>query len=214
VLSATAAPSRPGMKSSPAETPVDFSSVIVEGLACRQKVLRSGERQITAFHLSGDFCDLHTYLVKEISDSVMAMTPCQVAMVPHKGLDAITVEAPRLARLLWMSTLIDGAVYRRWLVCVGRQSAHSRLAHLFCELYMRMKLIGAAEGMTYPLPVTQTDLSDVMGMSLVHTNRTCALLRRGGLATFAHRTVTIHNWAKVQQVAEFDPGYLHLDRLP
>jgi CRP-like cAMP-binding protein len=131
----------------PADKPVNFSSVLLDGLACRQKVLSTGERQITAFHLSGDFCDLHTYLVKTIPDSVMAITPCRVGLVPHERLDAITSELPRIAHLLWKSTLIDGAIYRRWLVCLGCQSARSRLAHLFCEFYLKLRLIGATEGL-------------------------------------------------------------------
>lgn len=201
----------PGEEIVPAEKPVNFSSVILEGLACRQKVLQSGERQITAFHVAGDFCDLHTYLLKTLPDSVVGITACRVALVPHERLDAITAKLPRLARLLWKSTLIDAAVYRRWLVCLGRQSALSRLAHLFCEFYLRLKLIGVAEGLAYPLPVTQSDLGDAMGLSLVHTNRTCAALRERGLATFAQRWVTIHDWKRLQEVAEFEPQYLHLE---
>jgi CRP-like cAMP-binding protein len=200
----------PGEEIVPAHRPVDFSTIIIEGLACRQKVLRSGDRQITAFHLTGDFCDLHTYLVKTIPDSVVGITACRVALVPHERLDKLTSGMPRIARLLWKSTLIDAAVYRRWLVCIGRQSAVSRLAHLFCEFYVRLKLVGLAAGLTYPLPVTQSDLSDAMGMSLVHTNRTCALLRARNLATFAQRAVTIHSWDRLEDAAEFDPQYLHV----
>lgn len=201
----------PGEEIVPADTPVNFSSVILDGLACRQKVLRSGGRQITAFHLAGDFCDLHTYLVKSLPDSVVGITACRIAMVPHQRLDAITDRLPRIGRLLWKSTLIDAAIYRRWLVCLGRQSALSRLAHLFCEFYLRLRLIGLTDGLTYPLPVTQSDLSDAMGMSLVHTNRTCAALRERGLATFAQRSVTIHDWKRLQDVGEFEPQYLHLE---
>jgi CRP-like cAMP-binding protein len=87
----------------------------------------------------------------------------------------------------------------------------ARLAHLFCELYLRFKMVGLTNGMSYPLPATQTDLSDALGLSLVHTNRTCAALRSEGLGTFAQRTVTIHDWDKLQKVAEFNPEYLHLE---
>jgi CRP-like cAMP-binding protein len=200
----------PGEEIVPAHRPVDFSTIILEGLACRQKVLRTGDRQITAFHLTGDFCDLHTYLVKSLPDSVVGITACRVAVVPHERLDKLTSGLPRVARLLWKSTLIDASVYRRWLVCIGRQSALSRLAHLFCEFYVRLKVVGIANGLTFPLPVTQSDLSDAMGMSLVHTNRTCAALRARNLATFAQRQVMIHNWERLREAAEFDPQYLHV----
>jgi CRP-like cAMP-binding protein len=91
-LSQTFAPLRRGTKIVAADEPVDFNSVILDGLACREKVSASGERQITAFHISGDFCDLHTYMLKTIPDSVKAITPCRVAVVPHDRLDAITTK--------------------------------------------------------------------------------------------------------------------------
>jgi CRP-like cAMP-binding protein len=194
----------------PADKPVNFSSVILKGLACREKVLKSGERQITAFHLSGDFCDLHTYMLETIPDSVKAITPCEVGIVRHVRLDAITSESPRIAHLLWKSTLIDAAIYRRWLVCIGRQSALSRACHLFCEFYLRVQLIGATSGFTCPLPLKQTDLADALGLSLVHTNKTCAQIRRRGLATLGNRLLTIHDWHRLREIAEFDPHYLHL----
>ena len=204
----------PGDEIVPAETPVDFSSIILDGFCCRQKVLKNGSRQITAFHLPGDCCDLHTYMLKTLPDSAVAITASRVATIPHEQLRDITNEWPRLARALWKSTLIDAALYRQWLVCIGRQSALSRLAHLFCELYLRLSVVGLTKEMSYSLPVTQSDLSDAMGLSLVHTNRTCALLRQKGLATFAQRTLTIHDWVRLQEAAEFEPGYLHLGTHP
>ena len=195
----------------PAEVPVDFSSVILEGLSSREKILKSGARQITAFHLAGDFCDLHTYVLKTLPDSVVAMSACKVAIVPHSQLDKIFRESYHIARLCWASTLIDASVFRQWIVSIGRRSVTARLAHLFCELYLRFKMVGLAKDMSYPLPATQTDLSDVLGLSLVHTNRTCAKLRSEGLATFSQRTVTIHDWDKLQRLAEFNPEYLHLE---
>jgi CRP-like cAMP-binding protein len=194
----------------PADEAVNFSSVILEGLACREKVLGSGERQITAFHLSGDFCDLHSYMLETIPDSVKAITTCRVGIVSHDRLDTITA-SPRIAHLLWKSTLIDAAIYRRWLACIGRQSAPSRLCHLFCEFFFRLRVIGATDGFTCPFPATQTDLADAMGLSLVHTNKTCARIRRQSLATIANRVLTIHDWDRLREIAEFDPHYLHLE---
>lgn len=202
---------RPGETIVPPEVAVDFSSVMVEGFSSRQKVLESGARQITAFHLAGDFCDLHTYVLKTLPDSVVAMTTCEVATIPHAKLDKIFRESYHVARLFWASTLIDAAIFRQWIISIGRRSPTARLAHLFCELYLRFKMVGLAQGLSFPLPITQADLSDALGLSLVHTNRTCAALRLGRVATFSQRTVTIHNWEELQQVAEFNPQYLHLD---
>jgi CRP-like cAMP-binding protein len=126
----------------------------------------------------------------------------------------ITDNEPHLSRLLWISTLIDAAIHREWIISMGRRSTFGRLAHLFCELFVRLKVVGLTKGFEYPLPVTQTDLTDAMGISLVHTNRTLAALRQDSLVTFANRIVHIHDWDRLQRVAEFDPAYLHLEREP
>ena len=101
----------------PAETPVDFSSIILDGFCCRQQVLKTGSRQITAFHVTGDFCDLHAYMLKTLPE---ALTACRVAIVPHERLREITIVQPRLTRMLWKSTLIDASVYRQgWSASAG-----------------------------------------------------------------------------------------------
>jgi CRP-like cAMP-binding protein len=195
----------------PAETRVDFSSVLLKGLSARQKVLKAGNRQITAFHVAGDFCDLHTYVLKTLPDSVVAMSECEVAVIPHAQLDKIVRDSYHITRLLWASTLIDASMFRQWIVSIGGRSADARLAHLFCELFLRFRVIGLTKDLSYPLAATQADLADALGMSLVHTNKTCAKLRLAGLVTFAQRTVTIHDWNKLQNFAEFNPEYLHLE---
>ena len=132
----------PGETIVPAETRVDFSSVLLKGLSARQKVLQAGNRQITAFHVAGDFCDLHTYVLKTLPDSVVAMSECEVAVIPHAQLDKIVRDSYRITRLLWASTLIDASMFRQWVVSIGRRSAEARLAHLFCELFLRLRMIG------------------------------------------------------------------------
>ena len=127
----------------PADVPVDFSSVILEGLSSREKILKSGARQITAFHLAGDFCDLHTYVLKTLPDSVVAMSACKVAIVPHSQLDKIFRESYHIARLCWASTLIDASVFRQWIVSIGRRSVTARLAHLFCSFIFDSKWWGS-----------------------------------------------------------------------
>jgi CRP-like cAMP-binding protein len=114
----------PGETIVPAETRVDFSSVLLKGLSARQKVLKRGDRQITAFHLAGDFCDLHTYVLKTLPDSVVAMSECEVAVIPHAQLDKIVRDSYHVARLLWASTLIDASIFRQRLKLPARRDAN------------------------------------------------------------------------------------------
>lgn len=122
---------------------------------------------------------------------------------------------PHLTRLLWLATLIDGAIHREWLLALGRRSALGRLAHLVCELFSRLQVVGLiVDGSSFHLPLTQTNLADALGLSPVHVNRTIQELRRRGILTWQHHAVEIHDWKRLAEVAEYNPAYLSLDREP
>jgi CRP-like cAMP-binding protein len=145
-----------------------------------------------------------------LDHDVIALTRCQIGIVPHERLSDITETMPHLTRVLWLMTLIDAAVHREWIVGMGRRTATARIAHLFCELCARLDPVGLVKEHSYQLPVSQQQLSDALGLSLVHTNRMLASLRKNGLLTFADQTVTIRDWAGLMHLAQFDPSYLCL----
>jgi CRP-like cAMP-binding protein len=186
-------------------------SAILEGFACRYKLLEDGRRQIMSFHIPGDIVDLHSFLLQEMDHSIGTLTPCRVAAIPHAALLDIVETYPRIARALWRDTLIDAAVFREWMVGIGRRSSYARIAHLLCEMFVRLKAIGLAEADRCEFPVTQTELGDALGLSLVHVNRTLQQLRGDGLIAWQGRTLTIEDWEGLQRATEFEPRYLHLD---
>lgn len=190
------------------------STLVVNGVAARYKVLKGGERQITALHLPGDFVDLHSFLLKEMDHGVAAISQCRVTTVPHEKLAQLSVEQPHLTRLFWFLTLLDGAMHREWLVAMGRRSALGQMAHLLCELRIRLQVVGACDDMTFTMPITQVDLSDILGLSSVHANRVLQELRSENLVSWKGSTVSILNWEALQRLAEFDPRYLHLIKEP
>lgn len=195
-------------------TTVSASTLLVEGIVCRYKDLADGQRQIMELHVAGDFVDLHGFLLKQLDHNVGAMTPIKVAMFPHDALRRITETHPHLGRMLWFSTLLDAAIHREKILSIGRRSAMARIAHIFCELLVRLRIVGLADNDGYELPLTQADLADVTGLTSVHVNRMLKKLRDEELLTFRGGTVTIGDWDRLQRAAEFDPGYLHLERLP
>jgi CRP-like cAMP-binding protein len=194
------------------DRPVE-SSLLLDGFAARYKVLSNGRRQITALHITGDFVDLHSFLLKTMDHGVLALTPCRVGMVPHAVLEKITEEHPHLARLLWLSTLIDGAIHREWLTAMGRRSATAHMAHLVCELFVRLEAIGHVQDSTIQLPITQSELGDTLGLSTVHVNRVLQELRKEGLIRTRGNELTILDWERLQEVAEFTPTYLNLQKV-
>lgn len=190
------------------------SSLLLEGFAARYKVMANGRRQITEIHVTGDFVDLHSFLLKSMDHGVQALSPCRVAAVPHAALQKITEEHPHLTRLLWLSTLIDGSTHREWLTAMGRRTAVGQMAHLICELFLRLQCVGQTRDFTMQLPVTQAELGDALGLSTVHVNRVLQEIRSEGLIRWQGSTVTILDWDRLTEVAEFSPAYLNMQLEP
>ncbi|HEY0043202.1 MAG TPA: Crp/Fnr family transcriptional regulator [Allosphingosinicella sp.] len=197
-----------------ANVPLTHSTLLVSGLACRYKDLADGQRQIMELHVSGDFVDLHGFLLKRIDHHIGAMTAIQVALVPHEALQRISVEHPHLSRLLWLSTLLDAAIHREKILSIGRRSASGSIAHMLCELYYRLETVGLAADNRYQLPLTQADLADATGLTSVHVNRMLKRLRDEGMLTFRGGEVIIQDFEALKREAEFTADYLHLDRQP
>jgi CRP-like cAMP-binding protein len=190
------------------------STLLSHGLTARYNLLEDGGRQITAFHIAGDFVDLHGFLLKTMDHGVRAMSECTVVSFPHPALVRITEQFPHLTRMLWLATLLDSAIHRQWLVTKGRMTALNQMAHLLCEHLLRAKVVGIAVGNRFPFPITQADLADALGISSVHVNRTLQELRSLELVEWEDGWVTIRYEAGLRRLAEFDDTYLHLRQEP
>jgi CRP-like cAMP-binding protein len=195
-------------------TTLSASTLLIDGIVCRYKDLADGQRQIMELHVAGDFVDLHGFLLKRLDHNIGTMTPVRIALVSHEALRGITESHPHLGRMLWFSTLLDAAIHREKILSIGRRSAVARIAHILCELLVRLRLVGLAEESGYALPLTQADLADVTGLTSVHVNRMLKKLRDDKLLVFRGGRVAIADWEGLQRIAEFDPTYLHLERRP
>jgi CRP-like cAMP-binding protein len=204
----------PGKVAVRAGVELTHSTILLEGMCCRYKDLSDGQRQIMELHVAGDFLDLHSFLLKTLDHNVGTMTEVRFAMVPHEALRAISEQHPHLTRLLWFSTLLDSAVHREKILSIGRRDALARIAHFFCELYVRLESVGLAADHRFALALTQGDIADANGLTSVHVNRMLKKLRDDGLLTFRGGEVVIHDWPALAARAEFDTGFLHLDRRP
>jgi len=190
------------------------SMLLLRGWLARSKGLSGGERQFTELHVPGDFPDLHGFTLKRLDHDVLALSDCTIGVVPHERLRDITERHPRLARIYWMSTNVDAAIHREWALSLGRRSAIARMAHLFCELYERLDMVGATQGDSYEFPLTQRELAECLGLTVVHANRTVQEIRRRNLIGLANRRLTILDRDRLKGLAEFDPSYLYLERRP
>lgn len=186
------------------------SCMVLKGFAARSHYSREGRRQITALHVPGDFVDLHAYLLKVVDHGVAAIGPCTVGFVSYDWIRRVSEQSHHLGRLFWLSTVIDGAIQRAWIASTGRLTTKQKMAHFFCEIYLRLEAIGLASEHRYTLPLTQVQMADLLGLSLVHVNRRLQELRATGLVEWKGGMVSINDFAALAQLADFDATYLSL----
>jgi CRP-like cAMP-binding protein len=187
----------------------DHVRLIVEGMACRYKILGDASRQIVSFVVPGDLCNPHVFILKAMDHSIGALSACHTVNIERQRVLEM-FERPAIARALWWSTLVDEATLREWVVNLGQRDAKERLAHLFCEMHTRLESIGLTENGKFSFPVTQADMAAALGISGVHVNRALQSLRAEGLVSVGRKEVVILDVAALKTMSQFDPNYLHL----
>lgn len=188
--------------------------LVLDGFTGRYKIMPDGRRQITGFYIPGDIPDLQSLFLQTLDNSLGTFVRCRVALIPHPQMRNLFRSHPRLAEIFWRDTLIEAAMYREWMVGLGRRTAYQRMAHLLCELQTRLRAVGLAQANGYDLPLTQNELGDALGLSTVHVNRVLQDLRSDDLIVLHRGSLSILDWEALKSVAEFDPAYLHLDKGP
>lgn len=186
--------------------------LVLEGWVYRYKILDEGKRQILSFHVPGDLPDLQSLHLHIMDHSVATLTPCTLAFIPHEHVRDLILRFPGVGRAMWRDTLIDAAIFREWLTGVGRRSSHGRIAHLFCEMYLKQDAVGLASQHRCEWPIKQVDLADALGLSNVHVNRVLQDLRGQRLITLQGGALIIEDWDELMRIAEFDATYLHLEK--
>ena len=192
----------------------NHSTLLIAGFAGRYVTMPDGRRQITEISVPGDFVDLHSLLMKQMDHGVAALTNATVASAPHERLRRLTEQHPHLTRMLWLDTVIDGAIHRQLIASMGRKTGLGRLAHLVAELYLRLEAVGLAADLSFELPLSQAVIGDALGLSAVHVSRLVGELRDRNLVDWTQSRVTIANWPGLAAEADFDPTYLRLRSEP
>ncbi|MBM0205853.1 Crp/Fnr family transcriptional regulator [Micromonospora sp. STR1s_5] len=115
----------------------------------------------------------------ELAGSMASVTPSEVGLIQHDALRFMAVHR-RLAGVFWRES---------------RRQAPGRIEHFFAEMYARLDSIGMAANWTVPLPITQEELGDALGLSSVHTDRALKELRGRGLIEFDRGKLTVLAWS-------------------
>jgi CRP-like cAMP-binding protein len=191
------------------ERPTDVV-VVLSGFLYRYTIGPEGARQVHSFYMPGEAPCLETLYLDYMDNNLGAVIDSRVAQIPHDQLYRLIDERPEVRKLLWRQTLVQGAIFREWLMRNSNMPAHAALAHMFCELLTRAKAAGLAAGDECDLPLTQEFVADALGLTSVHVNRTLQVLRETGAVEWRSGRLIARDWAKLQDMADFDPRYLHL----
>ena len=186
--------------------------LLLSGFAYRHKHAGNGGRQILSIHMKGDIVDLQNSLLGVADHNVQMLTPGDVALIPIEAIRELAFSRPVVGMAMWYETLVEGSIFREWVLNIGRRDARTRIAHLLCEFAMRLEVADLGEQTRYELPITQEQLADAVALTPVHVNRTLMKLEQEKLITRSKRVIGIADWKQLVKVADFDPRYLHLDR--
>ena len=183
---------------------------VLSGFCCSFKITGPGDRQMIALHLTGDMPDLLSLHLTTLDFGVSALSPCSVAFIPHKALHDLCETFPQLAAALWRMSLVEAAIGRECIANNGRRKSLVRVAHVLCEVFTRLSVMGLTDGLSCDFPLTNTDLADATGLSIVHISRCRSELRSLGLAQFNSGKLNILDWERLREVGDFDPTYLQV----
>jgi CRP-like cAMP-binding protein len=191
---------------------VENIHLVLTGLAARCKHLAKGDRQIMAFLVPGDLCDVEVFVLEAMDHNITAMADTTCVLIPAKKIEELLTESTNITRGLWWSTMVDSGVLREWIIDHGSRDAHERLAHLCYEMLVRYRVVGETSDNSIPFPLTQQDLADATGMTPVHVNRIVQELRADGLIEWKDKVLSVLSPKKLKEAAQFEASYLHLVR--
>lgn len=184
------------------------STFLLEGWIARM-TWRDGRRHIVSLQVPGDFVDLHAFALKRLDHDVVTIGPAKVGYVDHDRLEEIIAGQPHLGRMLWFATLLEAARHREWILTMEHMALDGRFAHLLAEIWHRLNFVGLAEEDGYAMPLTQVEMADACGTTPVHLNRIVRQLREAEIVSLSRGRVTIHDRARLEETAKFDPRYLY-----
>ena len=193
-----------------ADPPV-HCAILVSGFAFRQKLTGDGARQIIALHIPGDALDFQNLFLDVSDHSLQMLTRAEVAFVTMQDLQALARRRAAVGHAILVKILVEASIFREWLLNVGRRDAKTRVAHLLCELGVRLDAEGLAEDYGYELPMTQEQLADAVGLTPVHVNRTLKALEGERLIVRSKRSISFPDWKRLRSVGDFNQRYLHLE---
>ncbi len=173
------------------------------GWAIRCKTLPDGRRQILNILLPGDLIGLQGAMFEAAAYSVEAITEVQLCLLPRRKMWSLFENMPELAfDVTWLGSREESIVDEN-LTSTGQRTAAERIAALIIQLYKRLNVLGMVINGAMPFPLTQQHIADTLGLSLVHTNKSLAKLRKLGMFSQTNGTLLLSNPKALESLAQY-----------
>jgi CRP-like cAMP-binding protein len=173
------------------------------GWAIRCKTLPDGRRQILNIILPGDLIGLQGAMFEAAAYSVEAITEVQLCLLPRRKVWSLFENMPELAfDVTWLGSREESIVDEN-LTSAGQRAAAERIAALIIQLYKRLNMLGLVANGAMPFPLTQQHIADTLGLSLVHTNKSLAKLRKLGMFSQSNGTLLLSNPKALESLAQY-----------
>jgi hypothetical protein len=121
---------------------VEFPKTAVRNFLRRSGVFCTGTVCCHTAIFPGEIPDVHSLHIDVMDDSLGTVAPSKVAFIAHNAMKQLIHQHPGMGDEFWRDTLIDAAIFREWIVNVGSREAYSRIAHLLCEIFLKLKAVG------------------------------------------------------------------------
>jgi CRP-like cAMP-binding protein len=185
---------------------------VEEGFAARYKLLHNGKRQIVNFVMPGDIVGMPGSFLEKAPYSVIAVTEMKLQMCPMDAYVELCYRRPQFGLALSWLAVHEVITYAEHVINTGRRTPAERLAHLVLEIYSRLAMADRASQLRFNLPFSQEIMSDALGLSVPHLNRTLAKLRADGLIKVDGRCIELAEFEALQRLGQFQP--VNLVRVP
>jgi CRP-like cAMP-binding protein len=186
----------------------EHSTMLIDGFVVRT-LDGPNQRYGVSFHVPGDFIDLHCFALRRLDHNIDTIGTVTLGFVSHEKIAWVMEEHPHLARLFWFSTLLDAAMHREWVMKLEQLTTARRLAHIFAEVWHRLRMVGLGDAHGFDTPLTQAHMAEMSGASVIHVNRALGELRESGIAQVSRGRVDIPDRAALEAFAKFEPDYLY-----
>ncbi|BES70149.1 Crp/Fnr family transcriptional regulator [Marinobacter nanhaiticus D15-8W] len=190
--------------------PIDHVFLIEQGWACGYKLLVDGTMQTLHFFMPGDLCNLSTFMLLKSPMSVRALGPVIARKIPLTEMTHAADTLPDTRQFVREQEVLRKRMSHQWLVNLVSLQADQRLAHLLCEIVYRRHGAAAATRSSFNVPLTQIELAEALGISIVHMNRVVRQLRKEGMLDLRQGSLTVADWQNLVKFACFDAGYLKI----